>query len=120
MVSIFNSVWLLATQDVFLSLWLCLAGFVLYGGCLRSLKEGYYFIPLMMSPVIGIAGFIDVIGNQLLGRLIFLELRSTWTFSQRLSIHASDPSEGWRWRVAKILGGELNTVIAKHILIKEA
>ena len=88
-------------------------GFVIYSGCYNAIKQRKWLVVLPCIPIILYAGLIDVVFNQTIGRLLFLELKNTWTLSGRIDLHYVDI--GWRGRLARELAWGINTVMPGHI-----
>jgi hypothetical protein len=93
--------------------WLFYDGFVVYAGCQKAIEARAWGVIVMEIPKLLIAGIIDVVVNQSIGRLLFWERAYTLTFSQRLDLHFRDTD--WRGRVARSIGNSLNKILPKHI-----
>ena len=94
-------------------LWMFYIGFVLYAGCQNAIKERRWLVILPCFPILLIAGAIDVVINQTFARLLFLEFKGTWTFSQRLDYHFRDV--GWRGDLARSIGHAIDSILPGHI-----
>lgn len=100
--------------DTVLSLWIFYLGFILYAGLQPAIKARQWWVVLPAAPVIIPAGVIDVLFNQSVGKLMFLESRYTLTLSQRLDFHWRFGT-GWRRRLARNVGFYVNMIFAGHI-----
>lgn len=100
-------------MKIYLLLYLFYLGFVVYAGCQNAIKEKAWLVILPCLPILLVAGAIDVLFNQVFGRLLFLELKYTMTFSERLDVHFLEAS--WRGSVARSIGNALNKILPKHI-----
>lgn len=93
--------------------WLFYDGFVVYSGCQKAIEARAWSVIVLEVPKLAIAGIIDVVVNQTIGRLLFWELAYTLTFSQRLDLHFRDTD--WRGSMARSIGNALNKILPKHI-----
>ena len=90
-----------------------LISFIIYAGCQDAIKQRRWRVLILPAPFLIWGGFWDIVLNQVLGRLEFLEWRFTWTFSQRLDLHTNDTD--WRGPVARAWGRLLNVYLKFHI-----
>lgn len=96
-----------------LYLWVFYLGFVLYAGCQNAIAQRAWLVIAPCAPVLLICGLMDVVFNQTFGRLMFLELTYTMTFSERLDLHYNE--EGWRGSMARSIGNVLDKILPHHI-----
>lgn len=96
-----------------LTLYFFYLGFVLYAGCQEAIKNRDWLVILPCFPILLVAGAIDVLFNQTFGRLLFLELSYTLTFSDRLDSHFHE--DGWRGSMARSIGNAINKILPGHI-----
>jgi hypothetical protein len=86
---------------------------VIYVGCQNAITQKAWLVILPLIPIILIAGIIDFLFNQTIGRLMFLEWRYTFTFSERLDSHFLDTD--WRGSVARDIGNAIDKILPGHI-----
>jgi hypothetical protein len=94
-------------------LWVFMVGFAVYAGLQPAFKEGRWGLIALYSPILIVAGLIDVNLSPLVGLIAFHELRFSWTISQRIDFHY--PNTGWRGARAKYFGDRINWVFPFHI-----
>ena len=99
--------------EIAIILYLFYLGFVLYAGCHVAIINRQWLVILPCAPILLIAGAIDVLFNQVPGRVLFCEFKGTWTFSQRLDYHFKDV--GWRGDLARSIGHAIDKILPGHI-----
>jgi hypothetical protein len=100
-------------QATLWTLWVFMVGFAVYAGLQPAFKEGRRGLIALYSPILIVAGLIDVSLSPLVGLLAFHEFRFIWTISRRLDFHY--PDAGWRGARAKYFGERINWVFPFHI-----
>jgi len=89
-------------------------GFVAYAKLQPAIKNKEWRKVIIWVPLIAHAGIIDVLFNQSIGRLLFLETKYTMTFSQRLDWHYKE--YGWRGAISRFISDKLvNKILPYHI-----
>ena len=96
-----------------ISIYLFYIGFVVYAGCQVAIYNRKWLVIIPCVPIILLAGLIDVLFNQVFGRLMFWEMKFTFTFSERLDLHFHDSD--WRGRVAHSIGDAIDQILPNHI-----
>jgi hypothetical protein len=96
-----------------LDMWIFYLGFVLYAGCQNAIEKRRWAVIIPALPIVLPAGLIDVLFNQSIGRLMFLETKYTLTFSNRLQGHYYE--DGWRGDLARYIGGAVDAILPHHI-----
>lgn len=88
-------------------------GFLIYAAAKRAWPRLKIGIKVLLAPALLAFGLIDVLFNIVIGTILFLELPTTWTFSQRCSRHLHDA--GWRGSIAGAFSVPLNVVDEGHV-----
>jgi hypothetical protein len=93
--------------------WVFYLGFIFYAGCQNAIVQKRWRVLIPALPVLFVAGVMDVLFNQIFGRLLFWEITSTWTFSQRLDLHYKDID--WRGNRSRKIGSAVDSILPNHI-----
>lgn len=87
--------------------------FVVYAGCQSAIINKKWSALIPVLPILLIAGLMDIVFNQIFGRILFLEWKYTLTFSERLDLHFHDMT--WRGTLARDIGDYIDKILPMHI-----
>ncbi len=93
--------------------YLMLIGFLIYAATKHAWYELKFGMKVLIAPAIIVFACIDVLFNVIIGSLMFIELPTQLTFSERCIKHYKQNT--WRGSIARAFSIPLNAIDKDHI-----